>query len=211
MKKSDILFYTFLLIFVATAILTLLGITKVIEIESLYLNVLVGAFLIELAGTVIGFTRFIDLSDKNVPVESLSFAIETFDKLSDELEAVINNQPIQDNSGGHSFIIRRSPQGIAAYQRMGIITADQINKLPDNERKIIRSYEKAMKNFEAEWHKTKRKQVASQIDAERVRNEQIDLIRKMKDELVGIIDFLQSKGLYLDDHYMHIRHLVSTV
>jgi len=30
----------------------------------------------------------------------------------------------------------------------------------------------------------------------------------MQRDLSGIIDFLQKIGLHLDDHYMHVRHLV---
>ena len=52
------LFYTFLVIFVATATVTLLGITGVITISSGYLTALVTAFLVELAAAVIAlFTR----------------------------------------------------------------------------------------------------------------------------------------------------------
>ena len=51
------LFYTFLAIFAATAIVTLLGVTNVIVIREGYLTALVSAFLIELAGAVIAIFR----------------------------------------------------------------------------------------------------------------------------------------------------------
>lgn len=47
------LFYTFLFIFIGTATITLLGITKVIPIDDLYLKILVGALLVELGSAVI--------------------------------------------------------------------------------------------------------------------------------------------------------------
>jgi hypothetical protein len=55
MKKH--LFYTFLAIFVATAIVTLLGVTGVLRIADGYLTALVGAFLIESAGAVVAMFR----------------------------------------------------------------------------------------------------------------------------------------------------------
>jgi hypothetical protein len=51
------LFYTFLVIFAATAIVTLLGVTNVIVIREGYLTALVSAFLIELAGAVIAIFK----------------------------------------------------------------------------------------------------------------------------------------------------------
>ena len=55
MKKH--LFYTFLAIFAATAVITLMGITGVIVIHEKYLTPLFGALLIELVGTVIALYR----------------------------------------------------------------------------------------------------------------------------------------------------------
>jgi len=51
------LFYTFLLIFAATAIVTLLGVTNVIQIQEGYLTALVSAFLLELTGAVIAIFK----------------------------------------------------------------------------------------------------------------------------------------------------------
>jgi len=55
MKKH--LFYTFLTIFAATSVVTILGITGVVSIAEGYLSSLVGAFLIELAGAAIAVFR----------------------------------------------------------------------------------------------------------------------------------------------------------
>lgn len=51
MKKH--LFYTFLAIFSATALVTLLGVTNVFNISDNYLKYLVTAFLVELAGALV--------------------------------------------------------------------------------------------------------------------------------------------------------------
>ena len=51
------LFYTFLTIFGLTAVVTLLGITRVIVIEEFYLKGLFGAFIVELAGAVVALYR----------------------------------------------------------------------------------------------------------------------------------------------------------
>jgi hypothetical protein len=58
MKKH--LFYTFLLIFVATATITLLGILRIVHIDDFYLRGLFSAFLVELGGAVIGLFKKVD-------------------------------------------------------------------------------------------------------------------------------------------------------
>jgi hypothetical protein len=35
------------------------------------------------------------------------------------------------------------------------------------------------------------------------------VVKDMKMDLEGILGFIESCGMYLDDHYQHIRHLVS--
>ena len=59
------LFYTFLGIFIVTAIVTLLGITKVIIIDDKYLTPLFTALIIELVGTVIAMYRGVNFFDEN--------------------------------------------------------------------------------------------------------------------------------------------------
>jgi hypothetical protein len=54
------LFYTFLAIFVLTALVTLLGIMGVVRIEDFYLKGLFGALLLELVGAIIGLFRGTD-------------------------------------------------------------------------------------------------------------------------------------------------------
>ncbi len=58
MKKH--LFFIFLFIFIATAVLTLLGVTQVISIPDKYLNILFGSLIILLVGSVIGLYRATD-------------------------------------------------------------------------------------------------------------------------------------------------------
>jgi len=38
-----------------------------------------------------------------------------------------------------------------------------------------------------------------------------NIIREMKTDLEGALSFLESCGMWLDDHYMNIRHLVAQV
>jgi len=55
--RKQILYYVFISVFVATALVTLLGITQVVQINDFYLKGLFGALLIELIGCVISLFR----------------------------------------------------------------------------------------------------------------------------------------------------------
>lgn len=88
------LFYTFLSIFIATASVTLLGITKAVSIDDKYLTPLFGALLIELVGTVIGMYRGVNFfddektsqsKDTDLPKLGIEKPIVVFDDLKKQL------------------------------------------------------------------------------------------------------------------------------
>lgn len=64
-----------------------------------------------------------------------------------------------------------------------------------------------MKTFTREWKKLKQSG-DSQLD-QSVKQRRLDLLLGAKGDLVGILDFLREQGIYLDDHYSIVRHLVS--
>ena len=37
-----------------------------------------------------------------------------------------------------------------------------------------------------------------------------EIVKDMTNSLVGILDFLETCGFHLDDHYQHVRHAVAT-
>jgi hypothetical protein len=209
--KQEVLFYSFIAIFILTAIVTLLGVVGVVTIGGTQLNMLLSAFLIELAGAVVALyrrTNFFDQSSSNLAT-SLGLAIEAFDQISDEIQATIRNIP-SDPSHVHRFLIRRMGNSVVAYERMRVITAKELELLPKDQRDLIRAYEKSMENLKKEWMKLKRTDVESQLDPE-MRERRLALLRGMKENLIGILDFLPSQGIYLDDHYADVRHLVSNL
>jgi len=207
--RQDILFYSFMTIFIVTALVTLLGVVGTLPIGETQLNMLLGAFLVELAGAVVGLykrTEFFSRSADNI-ASSLGTAIEAFDQISDEIAATINDrQP--DPNHVHRFLIKRSRDGIVAYEKMCVITADELEKLPKDQRELVRSYEKSMQKLKKEWHKLKRGDVDAQLDPQ-IRAKNLELIASMKENLVGILNFLEQQHIYLDDHYIDVRALVS--
>ena len=211
MRRQAVLFYSFITIFILTALVTLLGVMGVLKIGEIQLNMLLGAFLIELAGAVVALYRRTDFyteSPDNLAT-TLGSAIEAFDHISDEIEATIKNVPT-DPDHVHRFLIRKSRNGVVAYERMRSITASELEQLPKDKRNLIRTYEKSMGNLQREWAKLKKGNVESQLDP-KIREKRLELICSMKEDLVGILNFLESQGIYLDDHYAEVRSLVSSL
>jgi hypothetical protein len=207
--REAVLFYSFIIIFIVTAAVTLLGVTGRISIPPTQLTMLLGAFLVEVAAAVIALYKRTDFfrPQPGKLAGSLGSAIEEFDKISDEIKATLRNEAL-DPTHFHGFMIRRSPAGVAAYQRMKVISSQELEELPPAQKKLIRDYERAMKTLRQEWSHLKAGDANALIDpATRARN--LELLRNMKDNLVGVLDFLQNNGIYLDDHYGDIRQLVS--
>lgn len=209
--KANTLFYTFLVIFILTAAVAILGVTNVIpNMNPTHVTTLLGTVLVAVAGAVIALYKQTDW----IPREggslsaSLGFAFGTFDRLSDEIDAAIENTAPPTTPQPHGFIVRRVGNDVVAYQRMGTVDGKTLEQLPKADRDLIKSYEKAMRTLETAWKKSKNTQASGLLDPA-TRQRQLNLIKGMKAELVGIVDFLQAQGLYLDDHYTHVRDLVA--
>jgi hypothetical protein len=206
--KTTVLFYTFLGVFVLTAIVTLLGVLGIVSIQPTHLSLLLSAFLIELAAAVVGLFKRTDFSVKESSISAtLSFAVDSFDRLSDEIEAAINNRQAEVNRA-HRFLIRRFGNSVAAYQRMQEFSDEHFDQLPSEVRRRIRTYHHSMRKLEREWELIKREHPSSQLQSD-VREKQLSLIKGMKEDLVGIVDVLQAAGFYVNDHYLNVRSLVS--
>ncbi len=114
--RQAVLFYSFIAIFIVTAIVTLLGVVGAVHIPATQLNMLLAAFLIELAEAVVALymkTDFFAHSSDNLAT-SLGSAIEAFDQVSDEIEATLKDQP---NAKGST--IRSKPGASLPYSKNG--------------------------------------------------------------------------------------------
>lgn len=206
--RLNLLFYTFLAIFIATALVTLLGLIGAVSIPSVQLSLLVGAFFVELAGAVIALFRRTDFfarTPENLAA-SIGAALEGLDRISDEITATIKNVPVEQQVQPYRFLIRRMDDSIVAYQRMNVITGQQLDQLPKRQRDLVKGYERAMRRLVRDWEGLKSTGAPTGQDE---RERELELLRTTKHNLVGLLDFLQGLGIYLDDHYREVRALVS--
>lgn len=142
-------------------------------------------------------------------------AVDIFDKISGQIKSVLLKRPKEEegdeerwrhkiNAKKNELIVKRDKKVIQT------ITADDLEKLPPDYLSLIKTYEENMSRKYRIWKKIYAKKDASpdpQVNA-LVDGQLEEQIVKMREELTGIIDFLAKIGLHLDDHYMHVRHLV---
>jgi hypothetical protein len=166
------------------------------------LVIIVASFAFFRPGALLGLPR-----DEDSLAGSLGSAFETFDRLSDEIEATIKNQPPPQVTRPKKFLIQRAGKDAIVYQRMHTISPDQFNQFPVDVQRQIRTYKKSMETLNKEWESIKRQHATSQIDPH-VRDKQLALIRQMKSDLIGIVDAVERTGYYLEDHYRDVRNLI---
>ena len=153
----------------------------------------------------------------NIPAvaSAIGNGIELVDKLYDQVTSFISKRKVQKSSG-HSLTIKSNGSGISAIEHGKVvktITGTDLEKLPDAERKHILVYEKSLQNHYDLWAQVYpyRDASADPIVNAKVNQQLKEIIIAMKGDLNGILGFLESMGIYLDDHYLMFRDLVSHV
>jgi hypothetical protein len=140
-------------------------------------------------------------------------ALGYLDKLYDPVYLFINKRADPFDQPEHRFKIEGDSQKIVVKlwgKKIQTITARDLKKLCSVHYEYIKTLEQSMKGHYESWQRIYPKRNSS---PDKLKNEETDkeigrLILNMEEDLIGIITFLQSIGLHLDDHYMNIRHLI---
>ena len=145
-------------------------------------------------------------------------AIDIFDKVAGQLKTVLTKRTKEAEAEADEdrwrFKVQTDGSNIVVKQQdrtVQIVTAAEIGKiLTKSDLELVQVYETSMNKYFSRWKVVYAKKDASQdplVNA--ITEEQLtEQIVKMRSELLGILDFLQKCGVKLDDHYIHIRHLV---
>jgi len=89
-----------------------------------------------------------------------------------------------------------------------VITAADFERLDPSALKLIRAYERTMKTLFERWTELKPKRFAEDPEIRREAREVADEVRRdLCDELNGLLGFIESMHMSLDDHYHHVRHI----
>jgi hypothetical protein len=160
----------------------------------------------------------LDLTQVTAVISATSAAVDLFDKIAGQVKSVLTKQPKpkkQELEGEEKWGLKIHEDGDALVMRqeqgvIQIVTASELTTLPPEHLSLIQTYQETMERNYRLWQAIYKRRDASPdplVNAQ-VEEELIEQIRKMKRDLTGIIDFLLSIGLHLDDHYMAVRYLV---
>ncbi|MBV6468347.1 hypothetical protein FBQ96_16795 [Nitrospirales bacterium NOB] len=155
----------------------------------------------------------VDIATIIAAIGAATSAIELFDKMADQIERFITKRPTPDVPKEHRLKIEKSDADIVASSHGQVvqrITAQDLVNLPPGQLQHIKVLEQSMENHYAVWSQVY-PQLAlmdSPVQKARVEQQLRGIVVGMKGDLEGILSFLESCGIHLDDHYMHIRHLV---
>jgi len=151
--------------------------------------------------------------DAIAAITAATSAVGLVDKIWDEVERFTSKHSETDIPREHRQKIQKEGDAIVSRihgQVYQTITAQDLEKLPEATLRHIKVLEQSMENHYAVWASVY-PQIALVIDPIAKAKTEIqlkDIIVGMKADLDGVLDFLQQSGLYLDDHYMHIRSVV---
>lgn len=143
-------------------------------------------------------------------------AVDIFDKISGQIKGVLNKRPKEAEGGedrwrhkvsadDKQIVVRKDGETIQTLTR-----ADLESKLTPEHLRHIKVYEESMRKFYRRWQQLYSKRDDSSDALVNIKHDEqlTDQIKQMQQDLVGLVKFLESIGIQLDDHYMEVRSLV---
>jgi hypothetical protein len=142
-----------------------------------------------------------------------SSAINLVDMLADPMAVFMTNHPVASSPIGHRCKIEADSDKIFVTIEGRVpetITGDDLKNLTPAHYEHIKTLEQSMQEHYRQWQNIypTRKSSPDALKKKETDEKIGQLILDMEDDLNGIITFVESLPLRLDDHYMHIRHLI---
>jgi hypothetical protein len=157
----------------------------------------------------------IDLAIISGAISAATSAVALFDKICDQVERFITNSPDPMVPISHRMKIVKEDDTIVSLLHGKVvqrITADDLKKLPESQLKHVTVIERSMEYYCSVWELVYPSfPLSDPVENFHMEWQLKGIIREIKGNLDGILSFLESCGLQLDDHYRHIRHLVQNV
>jgi hypothetical protein len=148
-----------------------------------------------------------------IDINAVGNAFRIIDDFEPQVKAFIADSPEPEKAVVHSWRAEQVEASIRLVEPNGareLITATDLARLDVNAQKLIRAYERTMKELFERWTELKPKRVAQDTETRREAREESDGVRReLCEELNGLLGFIESMGMSLQDHYVHVRYLCS--
>jgi hypothetical protein len=154
-----------------------------------------------------------DIATATALITATTSAVNLFDKVAGQVVRFIRKTPEQPGPpkefsftvGGHKGELQVQAHG----RVIQTITGEDLKHLPAEYYSHIQTMEDSIKRYYSVWKQVyPHRDDGDLLTNAKVHNQLSDLALKMRDDLAGIIDFLQSIGVHLDDHYMIYRDVI---
>ena len=148
-----------------------------------------------------------------VDLNAVANSFRIIDDFEPQVKAFIAGSPEPEKRVVHSWRAEQVETSIRLVEPSGtreLITAKDLEKLDPNAQKLIRAYERTMKELFERWTELKPKRVAQDPETRREAREASNEVRyELCSELNALLGFIESMGVSLQDHYAHVRHICS--
>ncbi|BDT67610.1 hypothetical protein os1_17870 [Comamonadaceae bacterium OS-1] len=146
-------------------------------------------------------------------------AVDIFDKISGQIKGVLTKGPKEPEGGDDRwrYKVKADDKQITVKQdghTIQTLNRDELeSRLTPADLAHIKVYEASMQKYYKRWQQMypMRDDSADVLANIKLDEQLAGQVKKMQQDLVGIVDFLQSIGVRLDDHYMQVRDLVKSI
>ena len=148
--------------------------------------------------------------DISATLAAVSSALSIIDAIANQLKRLWKKEPEPGEEIRHSVLAKREGDQIL-FQRDGktieTITADELAMLDETSQDLIRVYEESMRNKFKIWKKVYPQRDASTdpIHSAKVEQQLTELAKGFCADLGRILQYLESIGKHLEDHYSDVR------
>jgi len=143
-------------------------------------------------------------------------AVDIFDKISGQIKSVLTRRPKEPEAGEERWRrkVSADEKQITVKQDGQVVQtltrSDLENRLDPQHLAHIETYELSMRKYYKRWQQLypKRDDSSDALVNIKLEEQLTEQVKNMQTDLVGLVNFLQSIGVHLDDHYMEVRDLV---
>ena len=148
-----------------------------------------------------------------VDINCVANAFRIIDDFEPQATAFIAGTPEPEKPVIHSWRAEQVEASIRLVEPGGtreLITANDLEGLDPDAQKLIRAFERTMKELFERWTELKPKRIARDSETRREAREESNEVRgELCGELNELLGFIESKGMHLRDHYAHVRYICS--
>ncbi|HEV7999741.1 MAG TPA: TIR domain-containing protein [Planctomycetaceae bacterium] len=146
-------------------------------------------------------------------INAFANSLGIIDAFEPQVSAFVSGTPEPEEPVTHSWRaeqVEASIQLVDPGRTQTLVTAEELEEFDPDALKLIRAYERTMKDLFERWTELKPKRVAldHQIRLE-ARKESDEVRHELCGELNELLRFIESMGKSLQDHYRHVRYICS--